>query len=58
MGSIGEQVQVIIVGLGIVGLAAAIECCEKGHSVRAFEKSDILKPIGEILLAIPTTVMG
>ncbi|KAJ5515074.1 FAD/NAD(P)-binding domain-containing protein [Penicillium fimorum] len=47
MGTLGEQVQVIIVGLGIVGLAAAIECREKGHIVRAFEKSDILKPIGD-----------
>ncbi|RAK81172.1 FAD-dependent oxidoreductase [Aspergillus fijiensis CBS 313.89] len=49
MGSIGEEVQVIIVGLGIVGLSAAIECREKGHKVRAFEKSDILKPIGDCI---------
>jgi glycine/D-amino acid oxidase-like deaminating enzyme len=55
MGSIGEQVQVIIVGLGIVGLSAAIECREKGHSVRAFEKNDILKPIGQ---ALPCRVGG
>ncbi|KAJ6103984.1 FAD/NAD(P)-binding domain-containing protein [Penicillium sp. IBT 18751x] len=47
MGSLCEEVQVIIVGLGIVGLAAAIECREKGHSVQAFDKSDILKPIGK-----------
>lgn len=37
---------VIIVGLGIVGLAAAIECREKGFTVTAFDKSDILEPIG------------
>ncbi|KAJ5837015.1 FAD/NAD(P)-binding domain-containing protein [Penicillium robsamsonii] len=49
MGSLGEEVQVIIVGLGIVGLAAAIECREKGHSVRAFEKSNILKSIGDCI---------
>ncbi|KAJ5681313.1 FAD/NAD(P)-binding domain-containing protein [Penicillium maclennaniae] len=49
MGSLCEEVQVIIVGLGIVGLAAAIECREKGHSVQAFDKSDILKPIGDCI---------
>ncbi len=37
---------VIIIGLGIVGLAAAIECREKGLSVTAFDKSNILEPIG------------
>jgi flavin-dependent dehydrogenase len=37
---------VIIIGLGIVGLAAAIECREKGLKVTAFDKSNILEPIG------------
>ena len=41
-----NSVQVIVVGLGIAGLATAIECREKGHSVIAYEKTDILKPVG------------
>ena len=41
-----NSVQVIVVGLGIAGLATAIECQEKGHSVIAYEKTDILKPVG------------
>lgn len=43
---------VIIIGLGIVGLAAAIECREKGLNVTAFDKSDILEPIGMCALMI------
>lgn len=46
-----QTVDVIIVGLGIVGLTAAIECREKGHRVTAYEKSDVLKPAGTIFKA-------
>jgi hypothetical protein len=31
-------IKVIVVGLGIGGLAAAIECHRKGHTVLAFDK--------------------
>jgi 2-polyprenyl-6-methoxyphenol hydroxylase-like FAD-dependent oxidoreductase len=41
-------IHIIIIGLGIVGLAAAIECREKGHTVTAYEKSDILAPVGMV----------
>ncbi|KAJ5131070.1 FAD/NAD(P)-binding domain-containing protein [Penicillium bovifimosum] len=42
-------VHVIVVGLGIAGLATAIECREKGHSVTAYEKTDILRPVGDCI---------
>lgn len=41
-----KALNVIIVGLGIVGLATAIECREKGLNVIAIDKSNILEPIG------------
>lgn len=41
---------VVIVGLGIVGLAGAIECREKGLTVTACDKSNILEPIGTFAL--------
>jgi UDP-N-acetylmuramoylalanine-D-glutamate ligase len=34
-------IKVIIVGLGMGGLAAAIECHRKGHTVSAFDKVDV-----------------
>jgi hypothetical protein len=40
-------ITVIIVGLGLGGLAAAIECHRKGHIVKAYEQVPVLKPIGE-----------
>ncbi|KAB8232043.1 FAD-dependent oxidoreductase [Aspergillus alliaceus] len=40
-------IKVIIIGLGIGGLAAAIECHRKGHSVIAFDKAQELKPVGD-----------
>jgi glycine/D-amino acid oxidase-like deaminating enzyme len=43
-----NDVHVIVVGLGIAGLTTAIECREKGHSVTAYEKTDILKPVGKV----------
>lgn len=40
-------IKVIIVGLGLGGLAAAIECHRKGHTVVCFEQMPELKPIGK-----------
>ncbi|OKP10405.1 3-hydroxybenzoate 6-hydroxylase 1 [Penicillium subrubescens] len=39
-------INIIIVGLGIGGLAAAIECHRKGHSVTVFEKASAPRPQG------------
>jgi 2-polyprenyl-6-methoxyphenol hydroxylase and related FAD-dependent oxidoreductases len=38
----------IIVGLGIAGLTAAIECHRKGHTVLAFEKAGPASHIGSV----------
>ncbi|KAJ5589686.1 hypothetical protein N7450_003658 [Penicillium hetheringtonii] len=43
-----QQINVIIVGLGIAGLTAAIECHRKGHKVIAFEKTPKMMHIGDI----------
>nr|A0A2I6PIZ8.1 RecName: Full=FAD-dependent monooxygenase nodY2; AltName: Full=Nodulisporic acid biosynthesis cluster protein Y2 [Hypoxylon pulicicidum]AUM60057.1 FAD-dependent oxygenase [Hypoxylon pulicicidum] len=40
-------ISVIVVGLGIAGLTAAIECHRKGHSVIAFERMKDVEPFGE-----------
>lgn len=39
-------IKVIIVGLGVAGLTAAVECHRKGHTVIAFEKVKEMKPLG------------
>jgi 2-polyprenyl-6-methoxyphenol hydroxylase-like FAD-dependent oxidoreductase len=39
-------ITVIVVGLGLGGLAAAIECHRKGHRVLAFDQVPELKPAG------------
>lgn len=44
-----SAITVIIVGLGLGGLAAAIECHRKGHIVKAYDQVPVLKPIGEAL---------
>ncbi|GME65424.1 FAD binding domain-containing protein [Neofusicoccum parvum] len=40
-------IKVIVVGLGLGGLAAAIECHRKGHTVIAYDRVPELKPIGD-----------
>ncbi|CAK7227433.1 hypothetical protein SCUCBS95973_006541 [Sporothrix curviconia] len=40
-------IKVIVVGLGLGGLAAAIECKRKGHEVIAIDQQKELKPIGD-----------
>ncbi|EFE32738.1 MAK1-like monooxygenase, putative [Trichophyton benhamiae CBS 112371] len=40
-------IKVIIVGLGVAGLTAAVECHRKGHTVIAFEKVKEMKPLGD-----------
>jgi monoamine oxidase len=41
-------IQVIIVGLGIAGLVAAIECHYKGHVVVGLERSPGIRVLGEL----------
>lgn len=40
-------IHVIIVGLGVAGLTAAIECYRKGHRVTLFERSSVVKGVGK-----------
>lgn len=40
-------IHVIIVGLGVAGLTAAIECYRKGHRVTLFERSPVVKGVGK-----------
>lgn len=44
-------IKVIVVGLGLGGLTAAIECHRKGHSVIALEKNSDLKRMGRYCLS-------
>ncbi|RHZ54870.1 FAD-dependent oxidoreductase [Aspergillus thermomutatus] len=47
-------IRVIVVGLGIGGLAAAIECHRKGHTVRAFDKRPVHTQTKGDLLGLST----
>ncbi|EFQ99848.1 FAD binding domain-containing protein [Nannizzia gypsea CBS 118893] len=40
-------IKVIVVGLGVAGLTAAVECHRKGHTVIAFERVKEMKPLGD-----------
>ncbi|KAL3455975.1 hypothetical protein BJX64DRAFT_297113 [Aspergillus heterothallicus] len=46
-------ITVIIVGLGIGGLTAAISCHLKGHQVIGFDKLENLEPFGDGLILTP-----
>lgn len=48
-----SDVEVIIVGLGIAGLVAAIECHYKGHTVIGLEKSPEIRVLGESYFPSP-----
>lgn len=39
-------IDVLIVGTGLAGLTAAIECVRKGHSVRVLERNDDINTSG------------
>lgn len=50
-------IKVVIVGVGLAGITAAIECHRKGHSVVVLEKVSVLKHDGmllEILVPLDT----
>jgi len=44
-------VDVLIVGTGLAGLAAAIECVRKGHNVRVLERAGDINTQGAINLS-------
>lgn len=50
-------ISVIVVGLGIAGLTAAIECHRKGHSVIAFERMEDVEPFGELEFSVSHTAI-
>lgn len=39
-------IEVLIVGTGLAGLVAALECTRKGHNVRVLERSDSINTAG------------
>lgn len=40
-------IEVLIIGTGLAGLTAALECIRKGHSVRVLEKSESINTNGQ-----------
>jgi len=43
-------IDVLIVGTGLAGLSAAIECVRKGHNVRVLERSATINTTGKYSL--------
>lgn len=41
-------IDVLIVGTGLAGLSAAIECIRKGHNVRVLERGADINTAGEL----------
>jgi monoamine oxidase len=41
-------IDVLIVGTGLAGLVAALECTRKGHNVRVLERNADINTAGEI----------
>jgi len=48
-------IDVLIVGTGLAGLTAAIECVRKGHNVRVLERNDNINTAGMPPLSLPNT---
>lgn len=44
-------IEVLIVGTGLAGLTAALECTRKGHKVRILERNSDINVAGETLTA-------
>ena len=42
-------IDVLIVGTGLAGLTAAIECTRKGHNVLVLERNDNINTAGKLL---------
>jgi monoamine oxidase len=51
LGSYPESgIDVLIVGTGLAGLTAAIECTRKGHNVRVLERNATINTAGQLQL--------
>jgi succinate dehydrogenase/fumarate reductase flavoprotein subunit len=42
-------IDVLIVGTGLAGLVAALECIRKGHSVRVLERNENINTAGTVV---------
>ncbi|KAK0206683.1 hypothetical protein DFS33DRAFT_611258 [Desarmillaria ectypa] len=49
-------IDVLIVGGGLAGLTAAIECYRKGHDVRVVERRPGLDPFGDLIAIQPSVI--
>ncbi|KAK0491386.1 hypothetical protein IW261DRAFT_1354932 [Armillaria novae-zelandiae] len=49
-------IDILIVGGGLAGLTAAIECYRKGHSVRVVERRPGLDPFGDLVAIQPSAL--
>lgn len=57
LGSYPESgIDVLIVGTGLAGLTAAIECTRKGHNVRVLERNATINTAGQLQLAVKMTL--
>jgi 2-polyprenyl-6-methoxyphenol hydroxylase-like FAD-dependent oxidoreductase len=45
-------IDVLVVGTGLAGLTAAIECTRKGHNVRVLERNDTINTAGKLCVLI------
>lgn len=48
-------IDVLIVGTGLAGLTAAIECVRKGHNVRVLERNASVNTIGTLFRRMKTS---
>jgi thioredoxin reductase len=51
-------IDVLIVGTGLAGLTAAIECVRKGHNVRVLERNNDINTAGKPILGISDVYGG
>jgi FAD binding domain len=57
LGSYPESgIDVLIVGTGLAGLTAAIECTRKGHNVRVLERNATINTAGQLQLVVKMTL--
>lgn len=42
-------IDVLVVGTGLAGLTAALECTRKGHNVRVLERNATINTAGKLL---------
>lgn len=52
-----SKISVLIVGAGVAGLAAALECTRYGHNVRIIEKAPSRLLSGILYQTVPTIII-